>query len=125
MVSWLVGGAVYLAQAIEYSVQIGRTYSSSLEWLLPMTGCGASESGIDCRILIFVAVNAAFVLVAPRPAIVVLDIRTARVFAEVVAAELRGLGRQHLVVAHTCPGSYQGMRLPGPPNSQLILLVSC
>ena len=47
---------------------------------------GASESGIDCRILIIVAVNAAFVLVATRPAIAVLDIRTARIFAEVVAA---------------------------------------
>ena len=64
MVGWLFGGAVYLAQAIEYSVQIGRTRSSSFEWLLPLTGFRASESGVDCRILIIVAVNAAFILVA-------------------------------------------------------------
>ena len=64
MVSWLFGGAVHLAQAVEYSVQIGRTRSSSFEWLFPLTGFRASESGIDCRILTIVAVNAAFVLVA-------------------------------------------------------------
>ena len=77
---------MYLAQAIEYSVQIGRTRSSSFEWLFLLTGFGASESGIDCRILILVTVNAAFVPVATRPAIAVLGIRTARIFAEVVAA---------------------------------------
>jgi hypothetical protein len=51
-----------------------------------LTGFRASESGIDCRILMIVAINAAFVLVVMRPAIAVLDIRTARIFAEVVAA---------------------------------------
>ena len=86
MVGWLFGGAEYLSRAIEYSVQIRRTRSSSFEWLFPLTGFGSSESGIDCRILIIVAVNEAFVLVATRPAVVVLGIRTARIFAEVVAA---------------------------------------
>ena len=86
MISWLFGGAVYLAQAVEYSVQIGRTRSSSFEWLFPLTGFRASESGIDCRILTIVAVNAAFVFIATRPAIAVLDIRTARIFTEIVAA---------------------------------------
>ena len=86
MVSWLFGGAVYLAQAVEYLVQIGRTRSSSFEWLFPLTGFRASESGIDCRILNIVAVNTAFVFVTTRPAISVLEVRTARIFAEVVAA---------------------------------------
>ena len=36
----------------------------SFEWLLTLTGFRASESGIDCRILSIVAVNAALVLVA-------------------------------------------------------------
>ena len=75
---------MYLARAVEYSVQIGRTRSSSFEWLFPLTGFRASESGIDCRILSVIAVNAAFVFVMTRPAIVVLGIRTARIFAEVV-----------------------------------------
>ena len=77
---------MYLAQAVEYSVQIGRTRSSSFEWFFLLTGFRASESGIDCRILTIVAVNAAFVFVTTRAAITVLDIRTARIFVEVVAA---------------------------------------
>ena len=64
MVGWLFGGAVYLERAVEYSVQIGRTRSSSFEWLFPLTGFRASESGINYRILSIVAVNAALVLVA-------------------------------------------------------------
>ena len=77
---------MYLAQAVEYSVQIGRTRSSSFECLFPLTGFRASESGIDCRILNMIVVNAAFVFVATRPAISVLEVWTARIFAEVVAA---------------------------------------
>ena len=77
---------MYLAQAVENSVQIGRTLSCSFERLFPLTGFRASESGIDCRILTVIAVNVAFVFVATRPATTVLDIRTARIFAEVVAA---------------------------------------
>ena len=77
---------MYVARAVEYSVQIGWTRSSSFEWLFPLTGFRASESGVDCRILIAVAVNVAFVFVLTRPAIAVLGIRTANVFAEVVAA---------------------------------------
>ena len=86
MVSWLFGGAMILARAVEYSVQIGRARSGSFKWLLPLTGFGASESGIDCCILIAVAVNAVFVFVSTQPAIAVLGIRTASIFAEVVAA---------------------------------------
>ena len=77
---------MYLARAVEYSVQIGRTRSSSFEWLFPLTGFRASEFGVDSRILSVIAVNAAFVFVSTRPAIVVLSIRTARIFTEVVAA---------------------------------------
>ena len=86
VVSWIFGGSMYLTGAVEYSVQIGRTRSSSFEWLFPLTGFRASESGIDCRILTIVAVNAAFVFVTTQPAIAVLGIQTASVFAEVVAA---------------------------------------
>ena len=77
---------MYLARAIEYSVQIGRALSISFEWLFPLTGFRASESGIHCRILTIVAVKAAFVFVATRPAITVLEIRTVRIFAEVIVA---------------------------------------
>ena len=77
---------MYLAQAVEYSVQTGRALSISFEWLFPLTGFVASESGINCRILVAVAVNAVFVFVTTRPTIAVLVVRTARIFAEVVTA---------------------------------------
>ena len=54
---------MYLAQAVEYSVQTGQAPRISFEWLFPLTGFRASESGINCRILSIVAVNAALVLV--------------------------------------------------------------
>ena len=77
---------MYLAQAVEYSVQIGQTRSSSFEWLFPLTGFRASESGINCRILSIVTVNAVLVLVAMLPTIVVLGIRITRALGHVVAA---------------------------------------
>ena len=74
MIGWLFGGAVYLERAIEYSVQIGQARSISFEWLFPLTGFRASESGIDCRILSIIAINVALVLVATLPAVTVLGI---------------------------------------------------
>ena len=59
---------MYLAQAIEYTVQTGRAPRIPFEWLFPLTGFSASESGIDYRILSIVAVNAALLLVTTRPA---------------------------------------------------------
>ena len=74
MVGWLVGGAVYFTRAIEYTVQTGRPRSASFKWLFPLTGFRAFESGIDCRILGIVAINAALMFVATWPAIAVLGI---------------------------------------------------
>ena len=51
----------------------------------PLTGFRASESGINCRILSVVAINAALLLVAMRPATVVLGIRITRVLGRVIA----------------------------------------
>ena len=76
---------MYLAQAVEYSVQTGRARSISFEWLFPLTGFRAPESGIDCRILSIVTVNAALVFVATRPAIVVLGIRITGALGHVIA----------------------------------------
>ena len=75
---------MYLARAVEYSVQIGRTRSSCFEWIFPLTGFGASESGVDCRIFSIIAVNAALVLIAMRPAIAVFGIQTTRIFGQVI-----------------------------------------
>ena len=79
MIGWLFGGAMYLAQAVEYSVQTGRALSIYFEWLFSLTGFVASESSINCRILVAVAVNAALLLVPTRPITFVLGIRITRV----------------------------------------------
>ena len=79
MVGWLVGGVAYLRRAIEYTVQTGRARSASFEWLFPLTGFRASKSGIDCRILGIVAVDAALMFVATLPAIAILGIRSTMV----------------------------------------------
>ena len=55
---------MYLTRAVEYTVQTGRARSASFEWLFPLTGFRAFESGIDCRILGIVAVDVALVFVA-------------------------------------------------------------
>ena len=39
-----------LTWTIEYAVQTGRARIVSFKWLLPSTGLGATESGIDGRI---------------------------------------------------------------------------
>ena len=75
---------MYLARAVEYSVQIGRARIIPFEWLFLLTEFRASETGIDCRILSIIAVNAALVLVAMRPAVAVLGIRITRALGHVV-----------------------------------------
>ena len=43
----LVRGAMNLARPIEYFVQTGWAIFVSFEWLLPMSGSRAAESGVD------------------------------------------------------------------------------
>ena len=68
-----------LAWKVEYAVQIGRARIAIFEWLFPLTGFIAFESGIDCRVFIAVAVDAAFLLIPTCPATFVLGIRITRV----------------------------------------------
>ena len=71
---------MYLAQAIEYSVQTGRALSILFEQLFPLTGFITFESGIDCRVFIAIAVNAALLVVPTCPTTFVLGIRITMVF---------------------------------------------
>ena len=50
MVGRLVRGAMNLARPVEYSVQTRWTILVSFEWLLPLTGFRATESGLDRRV---------------------------------------------------------------------------
>ena len=47
MISWFIGVAVNLAGSVQYPVQVGWFVSFRLERLLPLTGLGIAESGID------------------------------------------------------------------------------
>ena len=69
-----IGGAMNLEGLIKYSVQTGWTIFVSFEWILPLTGFGATESGVDRRVFIIVST---LVLVASWLAIVVPGFRGA------------------------------------------------
>ena len=47
---------------------------AAFEWLLPLTGFGSAESGIDCRVFDVVAIVPSLVSIAPWLAIIVPDI---------------------------------------------------
>ena len=53
-----------LAWMIEYAVQSGRARIVLLEWLFPLTGLRATESGIDCRVFSVIPIFATLVFVA-------------------------------------------------------------
>ena len=74
VIGWFIRGAVYLGRAVEYAVQTGRARVASFEWLLPLTGFRATESGIDCRILRIVAIILTLVSVVSWLSVTVTDV---------------------------------------------------
>ena len=50
MISWFIEVVVNLAWSAQYPVQVGWFISIRLEWLLPLTGLGIAESGVDRRV---------------------------------------------------------------------------
>ena len=85
MVGRLVRGAVNLARLIEYSVQAGWSLIVSFIWLLPLTGLGATESGVDCRVVGIVTVASTLVPVASGLAVAVFGLRGASFACSVIA----------------------------------------
>ena len=129
MIGWFVWGAMDLAQAVENSVQIGQTLGCSFEWLFPLTGFRASESGIDCRILTIIAVNAALLLVATRPATTVPGIRITKVLGHIVATSKPAVFSR-AKAGHECRECCHRFRLflskvPGKPLVTDIVLEGC
>ena len=49
---------------VEYAIQTGRARIVSFEWLFPLSGFRAAESGIDCRVFGIVAIVATLVSIA-------------------------------------------------------------
>ena len=60
-----------LAWTIEYAVQTRRARIVLLEWLFPLTGLRATESGIDCRIFDVIPIFVTLVFVASGLAVAI------------------------------------------------------
>ena len=93
VVCWLVRGAMNLARAFKYAVQTGRSLVVSFERLFPLTGFGSAESGLDCRIFSIVAVVLSLMSVAPWLAVIVTDIRSARMWRSAAVSQPAILAR--------------------------------
>ena len=66
MIGLFVWGAMYLARTIEYAVQAGWSLIVPFVGLLPLTGLGAAESGVNCGVIGAIAIALVFVFVAPE-----------------------------------------------------------
>ena len=129
MIGRLFVGAMYLSQAVEYSVQTGQAPRIPFEWLFLLTGFRASESGINCRILSVVAVNAALLLVATRPATTVPGIRITRAVGHIVATSKPAVFSR-AKAGHECRECCHRFRLflskvPGQPLVTDIVFEGC
>ena len=60
-----------LAWTVEYAVQAGWSLIVSFIWLLPLTGLGATESGLDCRVIGVVTIASTFVSAASELAVAI------------------------------------------------------
>ena len=70
---------------IEYAVQAGRALIISFIWLLPLTGLGTTESGVDRRVIGIITVASTLVHVASGLVVAISGFRSAR-FACIVIA---------------------------------------
>ena len=78
MIGWFIRGAVDLTWTIEYVVQTGQSRIVSLKWLLPLTGLGATESGIDGRVFGVIAIISTLVFITLGLAVAISGFRSAR-----------------------------------------------
>ena len=78
MIGWFVWGAMDLAWTIEYVVQAGWAQIVSFIWLLPLTGHGATESGVDRRVLGIITVASTLMSVVSGLAVAISGFRSAR-----------------------------------------------
>ena len=92
MVGWFVWGAMDLAWTVEYAIQAGWSLIVPYIRLFPLTGLGAAESGVDCRVISVVAIASAFVSVASELAVAIFALGGCRglVTADVL---VKGLSR--------------------------------
>ena len=85
MIGWFVLGAMDLERTIEYAVYVGWFLIVSFVWLLPLTRLGATESGVDCRVISVVTIASTFVSVASEFAVAIFHFGGARFACRVFA----------------------------------------
>ena len=85
MIGWFITSAVDLAWTIEYAVQAGWARIVPFIWLLPLAGLGATESGVDRRVVGIITVLSTLVSVASGLTVAISGFRSAR-FACIVIA---------------------------------------
>ena len=71
---------------IEYAVHAGRALIIPFIWLIPLTGLGATKSGVDRRVIGIVAIVSTLLSVASGLAVAILGFRGARFACIIVAA---------------------------------------
>ena len=77
MIGLFVWGAMYLARTIEYAVQAGWSLAVPFMRLLPLARLGATESGVNCRVIGVIAITSVFVFIASELAGAVFGLRGA------------------------------------------------
>ena len=70
---------------IEYAVQAGRALIISFIWLLPLTGLGATESGVNRRVVGIITVASTLVSVVSGLAVAISSFRRARFSCSIIA----------------------------------------
>ena len=79
MGSWFIEGAMNLVGPIQYLIEVGWSVSICLGWLFPLTGLGATESGVDrCVSRYFITIRM-LVFIASWLSVAVSDFESARV----------------------------------------------
>ena len=110
MIGLFIRGTMYLARAVEYAVQAGRSFIVSFVGLLPLAGLGASESGVDRGVIGVFAIASAFVSIAPELASAILGLGGACLAGSVVTTgQPTVLSRAK--AGHECREGCHGLRL--------------
>ena len=110
MIGWLIRGVVDLTWTIEYAVQAGRALIIPFIWLLPLSGLGATESGIDRRVVRIITVASTLVSIASGIAVAISGFRSARFTCIVIATGYPAIFA-HAKVGHECREGCHGLWL--------------
>ena len=85
MIGGFIRGAMDLTWTIKYAVQAGRALIIPFIWLLPLTGLGATESGVDRRVISIVTTILTLMSVASGLDVAILGFGGARFVCIMVA----------------------------------------